>query len=152
MLTLRFETSGTHTNFTALWDLLKSPSLKRLTLFASPVSAPDSDRVDEGNLPLLSALAETTIPGLGAAYIVYDGTFLTAQRSQRASEIGALLDIAVNDNRVFYGTERAPFTAKMEAVDAARLLCDIDAEALTAETLHVYWAMLSNLHYGYWKE
>ncbi|QPB24783.1 hypothetical protein [Rhizobium sp. 007] len=130
MTTLRFENSSTNGNLSALIDVLQAPGTKKLTFFASATSS-DDERLPEGttNLPVLSALAECVVPGLGNLEIVYDGNFLNAQRTQRASEIGVLLDAAVNGNQIFYGSDRAPFTSKLSAEEAAETLKKIPSFA-----------------------
>lgn len=90
------------------------------------------------NLPLVAALVYDS-----RRWIVYDGNLLNAVRDPRIAEVKALLDAAVEDGKVLYGTRPVDFTAGMTAEEAARYLKEVETEQLTNETRKCYASMLS---------
>lgn len=90
------------------------------------------------NLPLVAALVYDS-----RRWIVYDGNLLNAAREPRSSEVSALLDAAVADGNVLYGTHPVDFTADMTAEDAALYLKEVETERLTHETRKHYSRMIS---------
>ncbi|MDR6671256.1 hypothetical protein [Rhizobium sp. 1399] len=146
MTVLRFTNSSTNANLSALIDLIDAPETESVTLLASPKtgeSATESDGPDT-NFPLVAALVDYKVPGYGLVSIVFDGVFLTAARDNRASEVSALLDAAVNKGGVRFG-ERAPFTSSLAPQTAAGAMRALPSQELTAETRSAYWRLVSNM-------
>lgn len=152
MITTRYKTDNTSNNLAAIVSLINDPECQRVFLFASPTNCIEGDNnnssAPDTNLPLVVALAEFKIHGIDKIRIVFDGTFLTAARSPRYYEVRQLLDIAQASNKVFYGQERAPFTADMDPTKAADELSKIAAKGiqqLTATTRTGYFSLLSSV-------
>ena len=126
---------------------MNTPTTARTILFASPhETTPDYSEMDgpTTNLPLLSALVEHSVPGVGTLYVVFDGCFLTAARLPRYSEVRELLDQATTAANVFFAQERAPFTGGLSAEDATKKLLEVGPlQELTDETRPTYFRMLS---------
>ncbi len=125
-----------------------------LHLYASPTTGTKDDERTSGpdtNFPLLCAMAtEDFVPGVARFAIVLDGLLLTARRQPRASEVRAVLDIAMAQQpgkvRVAIGEQRrAPFTAAMDAEVAAKKLAAIPTEPLTSRNRPLFWRMLSSI-------
>lgn len=74
----------------------------------------------ESNLPLLVSLVFD-----GRRSIIFDGFFLTAARMERAAEVALVLNHAVADGNVVFGTVPVDFTADMTADEAEEYLKSI---------------------------
>ncbi|MGP3699726.1 hypothetical protein [Rhodobacter sp. NSM] len=129
-------------NLEALLDRIRD-GISDVRLFATHRSEQEGgfDQMTSGpscNLPLLSALVYD-----GRRWIVYDGNFLNAARDSRAGEVSCLIDAAVKQGTVRYGTNPVNFTAGMTAEEAAKYLKNITTAPLTEETRSQYGGMLS---------
>ena len=141
--------NNTGDNAQALVDLINSPILRKLVICASINNLNHesftSDFYDgaETNFPLLRAVAEMDIPGVGILFIVYDGNFLTAVRSPRDGEIKAVLTEAIKSDKVFFNDKRVNFTGKLSAEDAAKYLRSGHLRPLIKDTVNECWALFS---------
>jgi hypothetical protein len=141
--------SNTGEKLAEILALLRDPSVERVTFFATPV-APDAGYGDadgaEANLPEMVALLEGKFAGMVENVIVLDGAFLTAARVPRYREVRELLDEAQENKKVFFSKERAPFTSRLPATEAATVLSKLGpVKPLTAASRAEYFSMLSNL-------
>lgn len=89
------------------------------------------------NLPLVAALTSD-----GRRSIVHDGNLLNAARGPRIAEVRELVESAIANGSVLYGTRPVDFTAGMSAVDAARYLSEVEVRHLTDATRSDFTALL----------
>lgn len=129
----RHELGTTHENLIALEMLIqKADTDVRLFATHKDESMGGFDPSLSGpavNLPLVAALVYD-----GRRWIVFDGNFLNASRSPRASEVKHLIDQAVAGGKVLYGSSAVDFTAGKSVEKAARYLSDIPTRPLNAES------------------
>jgi len=148
---VRYNATSTNRSLEVILELLADRNTARVVLFATPAEPSGAfDHHSDGpttNLPLVAALAQFQVPGVTSLNIVFDGLFLTAQRLPRYSEVRALLDAAVASGKVYFATERAPFTSVLPAEAAAHTLLEIAGEPvlLTEDTRPTYFALLANM-------
>lgn len=149
MLVTRFENSATSTNLQALLTLIQDPNCQEVRLFASPSSRTSDFSNSDGpetNLPLVSALAKYSVPGITDVYVLFDGAFLTAARKPRLGEVQALLNAAETSGKTVFSTAVAPFTSSIEVEVAVKLLLALaPTTSLTATSRPLYFAQISSI-------
>jgi hypothetical protein len=142
------QSGNTSEKLECILSTINDANIKQVILFATPI-APTSDHSDSDglatNLPEVAALAIGTFAGAELT-AVFDGTFLSAARYPRYSEVKTLLDVAVTSGKAYFSTTRAPFTSNKSAVDAATAFQSLAPYVkLTATSRSQYFDMLSNL-------
>ena len=90
------------------------------------------------NLPLVAALVHD-----GKRWIVFDGNFLNAARDPRRGEVTSVLDAAIVEGSVLYGTSPVDFTSGMSPSDAAAYLASIPTKELTNKSRIDYARLLT---------
>ncbi|SCX35878.1 hypothetical protein [Agrobacterium rosae] len=148
MIAHRFTLSSTTRNADALVALLRASETQIVRLFAttSDISQAQASDGAATNFPLMAALVDYRIPGISdMVSIVFDGVFLTAQRSPRAAEIRDVLDVAVANGHVVFGMESVPFTSSLSPEKAIGVLMSIPTTELTEGSRPTFWSMLSSL-------
>lgn len=149
MQATRYQNTSTTANLTALAGLIQDRACEEVRLFASPSTVtPEFSKADgpETNLPLVVALAKYKIPGITDVYVLFDGLFLTASRSPRVGEVRRLLDLALASRKAYVSSVNAPFTSKLEAIDAVKLLLNLGpCVPLTTSSRKMYFAQLSKI-------
>ena len=114
MHAIRLKGAASNINVSNAIEVLQNPACDEFTIFASSTDESKANYASDGpstNFPLVVALARLKLTKDENLFIVFDGVFLTAQRSQRAQEVGWLLDACVQTRKAFYVKEVAPFTA-----------------------------------------
>lgn len=141
--------SNTSYKLKSIIAAIRDPRVARITLYATP-SSPTEDYSDldgaEANLPEVAALATGTFIGDAPIDVVFDGAFLTAARYPRYAEVRTLLDEAEKSGKVYFSTERVPFTANKSDCEAAAIMrTKAKLTLLTNQTRASYFSLLSNV-------
>lgn len=149
MLVERFSNSKTSNNVSALVKLLGDANCKEVILFATP-STPMADFSasdgHENNLPLVAAIAKYVIPGITDAYVLFDGSFLTAARRPRYLEVRDLMDVAQESGKTYFFSGQAPFTSSREEKSALEALLHLgEFTPFNKETRAHYFALLCSI-------
>lgn len=142
------QSANTGDKLKSILSAVTDPKVEQIILFATPTKPTedhsDSDGADT-NLPEVAALAKGTIAGADVA-VVFDGAFLSAARIPRYLEVKTLLDAAVESEKVYFASNRVPFTSGKTAADAATTFQSLGPFVkLTAATRPQYFSLLSNL-------
>lgn len=142
------QSANTGEKLETILSAVTDPKVEQIILFATPTSPTDDYRDSDGaenNLPEVAALALGTIAGAKVA-VVFDGSFLTAARIPRYLEVRTLLDAAVASDKVYFASNRVPFTSSKSAADAAAAFQSLGPFVkLTAASRSQYFSLLSNL-------
>lgn len=140
MNNIRIKKSSTGDHLSALLKLLDDKNASKIILFASELDESDT------NAPLLATLIQYKIPNVGELNVIGDGTFLTAARFPRYSEIKDLLDAAETNSKVYFSLQRVPFTSQLSADEAAdKLSSHQELIQLTPNTRPDFFRLLSTL-------
>ncbi len=149
MLATRYENNVTDTNAATLKGLIDDPSCLEVVLYSSHrVKTKEFNDFDgpETNLPLVSALAKYSIPGINDIYVVFDGIFLTAARRPRYLEVKELLDVAVHSEKVSFFEDNIQFTSALDPVSAANTMLNFKpTRLLSSATRAQYFSLLSHI-------
>lgn len=147
---LRYANGNTGINRDTLISFIRDPNIEKVILFASSsdTSAGYNLHTDgpETNLPLLSALALGKIGGAIPIAVIFDGNFLNAARKPRYLEVRDVLDVAIENPKVFYSNRQACFTSSMPPDDALNALQKIGQSIqLSAANRKTFFSLLCNV-------
>lgn len=148
--------TATNQNADFLVKAIQSDSVVKVVLCASTLASdrhesynPASDG-PETNLPLLAAVAVFNhLPVIGDLFIVFDGLFLIAARQARQSEVDWMLGEAVKSEKVYFSSNRKPFTSKYPAKQAVREILAGEMQKLAVESRPILENLLLNCN---WKQ
>lgn len=150
------ESTSTGDNSNFLTGAINSEAVTKVVLFASPREIDKHESYNAAsdgpvtNLPLLSAVAAfNSLPVIGVLFIVFDGLFLSAAKSSRQSEIDVMLGEAVKSEKVYFCSDRKPFTSDLSAEQAVEKLLAGDSQKLTSESRQILEKLLLSCN---WKE
>lgn len=148
IIALRYKCGNTGENSLNLFNYLQLAECSDVILFSTFKEIDETYSQDDGpetNLPLLGAVAKINLLGVGDIFILFDGLFLTAQRKPRYNEVKMILDEAEKSQKTSFIQLAVPFTSRLQADEAVKLLWKFPKQVLNADSRSTFFRLLSSV-------